>query len=837
MNKFKVLVLVFFVLSTLLLHSCSVNLTDRDFNEKRLLVRDRSLFLVVDTSQNRELKDALKFLFAYMPAGDISDYDGSIFEDAAKIAIKTRKESPWGKDVPNEIFRHFVLPLRVNNETLDSSRVVIFRELFPRVAGLTAKEAILEVNHWCHEYATYAPSDERTSSPLATMRNGEGRCGEESVLTVAALRAVGIPARLVYTPRWAHTDDNHAWVEAWADGEWYYIGACEPEPVLNRAWFTSSATRALLMHTRVFGKYTGTEEVIEQTDLFAEINVTENYAPVSTIKLVVKDPGGEIVEGAAVEFCIYNYSEFWPAIRRISDSKGFVNARMGLGDIVVRAHKGEKFGIAMISPREAEYCGEIIMDRVIGEEFIAEFSISPPDERSKTDNVTPEQIENNNRRLAREDSIRVLRVKELRGIINEVEKFRSEFDERSSVTGEAIITSLTAKDIKDVSSRVLNDHLANIKAGETDPYIVSPRVGREFLTSWRGFFKSLPGADTLHGDPLAVEKILSGIRVDNSLNPQFIPISPVGVWRMGLADEYSRDILFVALCRTFGIPSRLNPLNSQPEYKMDGLWRVANFNRNPTYDSVSESDPAYLSLNYSGGVVENPRFESHFSISQFDGKRFRLLSFRGREGFEGTNSYKSIFDEGRYVNLSPGYTLLTSGTRMADGKVLARAHFFNLTEGVKTNIQLVLREDTEELRVIGNMSVDASIIERSGRGYFIMVLLKHNHEPGVHMVNDIMKYKDEFEKWGRAIFFVYPDRHSLKLALEKFANEKLPDNFIFIEDESGNLSNSIYSGLEVKMPYPSPFVVVADTFGRIVYNIGGYSIGAGERLIKISKKL
>lgn len=56
--------------------------------------------------------------------------------------------------------------------------------------------------------------------------------GEESTFLVAALRSVGIPARQVYTPRWAHTDDNHAWVEAWADGKWYFLGACEPEPVL-----------------------------------------------------------------------------------------------------------------------------------------------------------------------------------------------------------------------------------------------------------------------------------------------------------------------------------------------------------------------------------------------------------------------------------------------------------------------------------------------------------------------------------------------------------------------------------------------------------------------------
>ena len=95
-----------------------------------------------------------------------------------------------------------------------------------------------------------------------TVKTAYGRCGEESTFTVAALRSVGIPARQVYTPRWAHTDDNHAWVEAWADGKWYFFGACEPEPVLNLGWFNAPASRGMLMHTKVFGRYKGAEEML-----------------------------------------------------------------------------------------------------------------------------------------------------------------------------------------------------------------------------------------------------------------------------------------------------------------------------------------------------------------------------------------------------------------------------------------------------------------------------------------------------------------------------------------------------------------------------------------------
>lgn len=180
---------------------------------------------------NPEERDALKFLYAYMATPDALDYDAVFYLTNIRSSLRAAKEMPWGKSVPDREWRHFVLPVRVNNEDLDLSRPAFYDELKDRVKGLSMKEAILEVNHWCHEKVSYQPSDARTSSPLATVCNALGRCGEESTFTVAALRSVGIPARQVYTPRWAHTDDNHAWVEAWADGQWYFLGACEPEEI------------------------------------------------------------------------------------------------------------------------------------------------------------------------------------------------------------------------------------------------------------------------------------------------------------------------------------------------------------------------------------------------------------------------------------------------------------------------------------------------------------------------------------------------------------------------------------------------------------------------------
>ena len=239
-------------------------------------------------------RQAMEFLYAYMPLGDIVNMSPEYYLRHYHLTLDALESMPWGAKIPEREMRHFVLPVRVNNENLDESRTVFFEELAPRVRNLSMYDAVLEVNHWCHEKAVYMPSDRRTSSPLATVKTAYGRCGEESTLLVAALRSVGIPARQVYTPRWAHTDSNHAWVEAWVDGQWYFLGACEPEPVLNLGWFNAPASRGMLMHTKVFGKYDGPEDVVGRTPIHTEINVITNYAPESADLLVkVTDTEGK----------------------------------------------------------------------------------------------------------------------------------------------------------------------------------------------------------------------------------------------------------------------------------------------------------------------------------------------------------------------------------------------------------------------------------------------------------------------------------------------------------------------------------------------------------------
>ena len=109
-------------------------ITDKEYREEvhhDFLVRSSELGVPsfdFDTLSNME-REAMEFLYAYMPLSDMADYEPEFFLRQVRYAFKARAEMPWGKGVPEDVFRHFVLVYRVNNENLDTARMVFFREL------------------------------------------------------------------------------------------------------------------------------------------------------------------------------------------------------------------------------------------------------------------------------------------------------------------------------------------------------------------------------------------------------------------------------------------------------------------------------------------------------------------------------------------------------------------------------------------------------------------------------------------------------------------------------------------------------------------------------------
>ena len=815
-------------------------------------------------------KAALEFLYAYMPLADVTDYPIEFYLENVRATFEAREQMPWGKKVPELMFKHFVLPLRVNNEALDMSRPVFFKELKERVAGMSMEEAILEVNHWCHEHVTYQPSDSRTLSPLACMNTAIGRCGEESTFTVAALRSIGIPARQVYTPRWAHTDDNHAWVEAWADGQWHFMGACEPEAVLDLGWFNAPASRALLMHTRAFGDYNGPEEVMLRTRNFTEINLIGNYAATASTQVQVLDKDGNPVEGAKVEFRIYNYAEFYPAATKYTDGKGKTSLTAGKGDMLVWASKDGWYGYSKVSFGKDKNV-DITLNKsnsLNSGPSYETFDITPPVEKAVMPKVTPEMAAANKARFAREDSIRkayeatFLDTEKARAlapaIANYLVKARGNWhtildfglrykDNMNRVIG--VLNGLNDKDMRDVTMAILEDayHARSSQLAQRVEYemITSP-----FKCELQDAFDASTAAQFKADPSRLVAWVRGNIAIHPEENALHIAQTPMGVWRSRVADGRGRDIFFVDLARSLDIESRMDPVTGKVQYRTGGDWQDVDFEA----AKQQNAETGTLKLSYTPTpTLDDPKYYNHFTISRIlDDGSTQLLSYdEGDSGLEDGSSWSNTFQNG--TTLDAGTYMLTSGTRAASGKVLVANRIFAVKPGETTTINLTMRQSDDIVAVIGNFNSESkfqlldkefkpvagdavSILSQTGRGYFIVGVLGVGQEPTNHAMRDISKMSAELDKWGRPMVLLFENEHEA----QKYRQENygaLPRNIIYGIDVGASIRCQIAQEMKLQNETQLPMFILADTFNRVMFCSQGYTIGLGEQFTKVISNL
>ena len=846
---------------------------EKVFNEKMKQV-GKQFFDTKNQTVSLEEKEALTFLYAYMATADVTDYTTSFYLKNVRSSFATREQMAWGRNVPELLFRHFVLPVRVNNENLDSSRWVFYNELKDRVRGLSMKEVILEVNHWCHEKVTYQPSDARTSSPLASIRSAYGRCGEESTFTVAALRSVGIPARQVYTPRWAHTDDNHAWVEAWADGEWYFLGACEPEAVLNLGWFNAPASRAMLMHTRAFGDYNGPEEVVLRTNNFTEINLIDNYAKTARIDFRVADGNGNPVEGAKVEFKIYNYAEFYTAVTKYTDSEGKTFLTSGLGDLLVWASKNNRYGFAKASFGKDRTI-EIVLDRSTDGDLaqkifpLDSLNIVPPPENVRLPEVSAEQAARNKKRFDYEDSLRNAYVATFLDSARAVKINRQGWKYLVKARGnhaviadfmarhsdnykrvDQLLGSLSDKDLRDMQMDILEDNFT-ARSSQVCPRVEDEMIILPYKHILQDVFKQ-KDIEMFRKDPsLLVAWVKKNIRINPDSRAMRIAQTPVGVWNSRFTDSRSRDIFFVSLARSIDIEARKDVVTGKVQYKTDGRWYDVDFDAK----SQTVAPTGTLVLRFTpNDIVEDPKYYSHFTVSRIVDGSLQLLNFEeGQVDMGGGTSWSNTFRNG--TQLDEGTYMLVSGMRMANGSVLTTNQIFNINKGETTTLDLHLRQSDEEVSVIGSFDSESkfqlvdrntfeptgdmpvSILSQTGRGYFVVGVIGVGQEPTNHALRDIAKMKTQLDAWGRPFVLLFENVEDARKFHVDGLDKGLPANTVFGIDTDGQIKKQIVAQMRLQNDKQLPMVIIADTFNRVVFCTQGYTIGLGETILGTAKKL
>ena len=559
----------------------------------------------------------IKFFYGTMPLRDAGEYPFEIFLSYVRHALWLRKTIDWCKKLPEDLFVHDVLYYRINSEDISDCRSFFYEQLKDRIVGLDEYQAAVEINYWCAEHATYEMADDRTAGPMTMYRSGKGRCGEESTFTVTALRSVGLAARQVYTPRWAHCDDNHAWVEVWVNGEWHFLGACEPEEKLDRGWFTGPAGQALLIHSRTFGDYAAgkREEVIGRDGAVVCHNVTASYTKTRKLRIQVRKQDNTPAAHAQISVEILNMAEYFPAAVLETDEQGETSIRLGLGDIRLQARSEGKFverycNLAEDGVGAADVdCAvtfvlkdsEAGMKDALSGVSVCEWHLAklcaPKEVVVRESVLSEEEVSRGTRRLA--DAVK-LREERFDQLTRHAIAVHPEEEERMRVAGEnaeeltaflekddnpdrkKLLDSLTKKDNKDLRAEVLEDHLSAKRGSWPEDIhvqdLLCPRIWLEEIGAYRSYICSVLTAQEQEAFASNPGLIWNYVNQNIIYIPEeeydTLCASPIGCLKLKMGSAVSRTILFIAICRSLNIPARLDKSLMLPEYWADGAFRV-----------------------------------------------------------------------------------------------------------------------------------------------------------------------------------------------------------------------------------------------------------------------
>ena len=826
------------------------------------------------TSYPAPIREWMTYLAATLPSADLPNYPLSVWIPYIEHALKVREEFPWCKELPEDMFVDYVFYPRINTEDIECPLEVFYNELKPRIEGKTLEQAVLEVNYWCQEHATYQMADDRTKSAMTVYRSCGGRCGEESTFTVAALRSVGIPARQVYAPWWSHCDDNHAWVEVYINGKWHFTGACEPAPRYDVGWFTNASSRAMAVHARTFTGAQSREDLVrlygERADRFHVEGgvtyelVTDHYALTSQLSVQVLDQDELPAKGITVRFEVLNMAEMMPVATLTTDEKGEVSLMLGRGQIRIHAYNEDGSQMAEVDYLVSEEADQRTVVRLadpaketFGEweafDFYApiDYPVNPGILSDEEKKQRSERMEHGNAlRLARIDSFYDAeradafseemkeRLHAARGNFDTIASFLEYSTEEEKPYREALLSSLTAKDMTDVRRDVLEEHLiCALPYAEKYPreifvpYVLCPRIDDEGLRGYRvalmNYFDKNERLQ-FQKDPRSIVNFIDSVlKTNTELEYPDLLYMPAGSLFSCLTNYRSRRIMFVAICRTFGIPARLNPVTREAEFYRDGKFIPA-----------VDLEKANVRLILKG---EDPK-------EWID--RQTLTVQKLVNGVYKRMNLPEISEDGVFeVDLTPGQYRVLTVRRLPNGHMYAYVYRFKAHGALlgKETIELALNKRSVDLsEILSHNEIhdfklkdadgqEVKVSEQLVKPCSILIWIEEGKEPTEHILNEMLSQAEDFRHLEGDIFFILHDEEAkqqvtLKKALEAFPNVKiLYDDF---KDNVNTLGRRMYVDCD-----KLPLVILLHDGLTGVYASSGYNVGLGDILVKLVKAL
>jgi hypothetical protein len=535
-----------------------------------------------------------------------------------------------------------------------------------------------------------------------------------------------------------------------------------------------------------------------------------------------------------------------------------------MGDLLVWSAKNNLFGYQKVTVKNSDTVTLILSLRA-GKEYSENFDFVPPPEVKVQSTISDSLKKINAERFSFEDKMRAnyeltfidsaktyrlshnlkinadtlwMILQKTRGNWRDIINFISLVPEDQKKWIFPLLLNISEKDLRDVNADVLTDNLPVVNRNEPvikdvntfSQYILSPRIDNEFLKPFKGLFRNKFGSPFIENsikDPgKLIDWIKNNIRIDNDANYGRAPITPAGVYELKVSDAHSRDIFFVAVCRSFGIPARLEPATKTPQYLSGDKWIDVWFTRQA--ETISEKGT--LVLENDNKNDRKPEYYIHFTIENYKDGFYRSLDYE-------YDPLLRTFPCTLPVN--SGAYLMVTGSRIAGGTVLAKLDFFNVEPGKTKEMTITLRKEMVPSEIFGKLNRESffEVIKdqgeaevKPGKG-MIIAWLDPLTEPSRHFVADLISGKEEFDKWNGTILLFFKSEREKSDFINK--NRKVLPRTISYLITTPQAFDLFRNSLNKPLLYQLPVVTYINRKSDIAYLSEGYRIGTGNDLLRL----
>ena len=623
-------------------------------------------------------------------------------------------------------------------------------------------------------------------------------------------------------------------------------------------------------------------------------NRTSDYARTAPLQILVTDERRAPISQAQLQIQVLNMAQYCQAAVLCTDAQGRAGITLGLGTIRILGRKGNRLGEAVCNVRDTRILRLMLKElpkqpsqESLKDVWQDEDVEAPREAPLHRVTLTREQKEKNQRRTKHANRLRNQRIQ---GYYRE--ELASQYPEQAEILRETggnfeeiyrflsrdahpdralLLSSLSLKDYRDAKAEVLESHRISSApfretwAGEGKlklyaDYLLCPRIYLEELTDYRPYIREYfrpegpaPYARSFSENPPAIwDFIQTHIQYQPELDYDTICATPIGCLKMCRGSFLSQKILFAAICRTLGIPARLNPVDLEAEYfAKDSFIPVSKVSKAdhtiPSGKSVLPAGKAVLKAK----AEEIWNYHQNWTIGRLDDGEIQTLDYDGIS-----------FRENRLtLCLSPGSYRIVTANRLPNGNQLSSAYWFSLAAGETKEISMRLRAgkpeemltdnrlDDFELEEISKDAVENASAMACGdngsstayRKIFassltegkanLLAFLKTGQEPTEHLLNEMLKQADELRELSVQISFILPEPEDLRDQTLQKVIRQLPDARIFtgrFEEITEPLARQMYVD-----PEKLPLLVLTNPGLKGIYGCSGYQVGNVDLAVRL----